>query len=108
VNVDIVHQAQTPQSAFYARMCKRTVALCGLPSFATLGDVTSVVRGGQLLDVFLRSVEHIAHVSFVREADAAQFYEHARKNDIYIKNKRVRNAVLCGNNILANSESGFR
>ncbi|RWA13876.1 hypothetical protein EKO27_g1257 [Xylaria grammica] len=33
--------------------------------------------------------EHIASVSFVREEDAVRFYEHARKNDIYIKNKRV-------------------
>ncbi|KAJ2984574.1 hypothetical protein NUW58_g5990 [Xylaria curta] len=73
----------------YARTCKRTVLLCGLPAFTTLGDVTSVVRGGQLLDVFLRSAEHIASVSFVREDDAIQFYDNARKNDIYIKSKRI-------------------
>ncbi|KAI1355794.1 hypothetical protein F5Y01DRAFT_153161 [Xylaria sp. FL0043] len=73
----------------YARMCKRTVVLCGLPAFTTLGDVTSVVRCGRLLDVFLRSAEHMASVSFVREEDAVRFYEHARKNDIYVKNKRV-------------------
>ncbi|KAI0550210.1 hypothetical protein F4679DRAFT_543362 [Xylaria curta] len=86
VHTDSLHQ--TPQP-FYARICKRTVLLCGLPAFTTLGDVTSVVRGGQLLDVFLRSAEHIASVSFVREDDAVQFYEHGRRNDIYIRNKRV-------------------
>lgn len=86
MHTDSLHHKPQP---LYARMCKRTVALCGLPVFTTLGDVTSVVRGGQLLDVFLRSAEHIASVSFVREDDAVQFYEHARKNDIYIKNKRV-------------------
>ncbi|KAI1757822.1 hypothetical protein F4782DRAFT_480159 [Xylaria castorea] len=86
MHTDSLHQKPQP---LYARMCKRTVALCGLPAFATLGDVTSVVRGGRLLDVFLRSAEHIASVSFVREDDAVQFYEHARKNDIYIRNKRV-------------------
>ncbi|KAI0428617.1 hypothetical protein F5Y09DRAFT_343529 [Xylaria sp. FL1042] len=73
----------------YARMCKRTIVFCGLPTFTNLGDVTSVVRCGRLLDVFLRSAEHIASISFVREEDAVRFYEHARKNDIYIKNKRV-------------------
>ncbi|KAI3337057.1 hypothetical protein HD806DRAFT_475528 [Xylariaceae sp. AK1471] len=82
-------QTQTTQPTLYARMCKRTIALCGLPSLTTLGDVTSVVRGGQLLDVFLRSAEHIASVSFVREEDAVRFYEHSRKNDLYIRNKRV-------------------
>ncbi|KAI0976002.1 hypothetical protein F4678DRAFT_415517 [Xylaria arbuscula] len=73
----------------YARICQRTIIFCGLPAFTTLADVTNVVRCGRLLDVFLRSAEHIASVSFVREEDAVQFYEHARKNDIYIKNKRV-------------------
>ncbi|KAI0191301.1 hypothetical protein EV127DRAFT_72938 [Xylaria flabelliformis] len=86
VHTGSLHQIPQP---LYARMCKRTVALCGLPAFTTLGDVTSVVRGGQLLDVFLRSAEHIASVSFVREDDAIQFYEHSRRNDIYIRNKRV-------------------
>ncbi|KAI0448057.1 hypothetical protein F4803DRAFT_496306 [Xylaria telfairii] len=86
MHTDSLHPKSQP---LYARMCKRTIALCGLPVFTTLGDVTSVVRGGQLLDVFLRSAEHIASVSFVREDDAVQFYEHARKNDIYIKNKRI-------------------
>ncbi|KAI0905028.1 hypothetical protein F4823DRAFT_158495 [Ustulina deusta] len=85
-HIDPFHQIQKP---IYPRMCKRTIALCGLPTFATLGDVTSVVRCGRLLDVFLRSAEHIASVSFVQEEDAVRFYEHARKNDIYIKNKRV-------------------
>ncbi|KAI1132940.1 hypothetical protein F5Y10DRAFT_229759 [Nemania abortiva] len=88
VHMDSFHSTQRPQP-LYARMCKRTVTLCGLPPFTTLGDVTGVVRGGQLLDVFLRNVEHTASVSFVREDDATRFYEHARKNDIYIKNKRV-------------------
>ncbi|KAI0417624.1 hypothetical protein F5X98DRAFT_339901 [Xylaria grammica] len=88
VHIDSFHQIHKPQP-LYARMCKRTIALCGLPTFTTLEDVTSVVRCGILLDVFLRSTEHIASVSFVREEDAVRFYEHARKNDIYIKNKRV-------------------
>lgn len=70
-------------------MCRRTIALCGLPSLTTLGDVTGVVRGGQLLDVYLRNAEHTASISFVQEEDAIRFYEYARKNDIYIKNKRV-------------------
>ncbi|KAI1116124.1 hypothetical protein F5Y14DRAFT_408147 [Nemania sp. NC0429] len=87
-HVDSLYPAQKPQ-LHHMRICKRTIVLCGLPPIVTLGDVTGVVRGGQLLDIFLRSVEHTASVSFVREDDAARFYEHARRNDIYIRNKRV-------------------
>jgi len=90
VHIDSFSQGHISQPAFLPRMCKRTIALCGLPSYTTLGDVTSAVRGGQLLDVYLRSTDHTALVSFVREEDASQSYEHARKNGIYIKNKRVR------------------
>lgn len=81
------HQPRKAQP--HARICNRTVNFCGLPPFTTLADVTSVVRGGKLLDVFLRNTEHVASVSFVQENDAAQFYDHARKNDIYIRNKRI-------------------
>ncbi|KAI0104185.1 hypothetical protein GGR51DRAFT_522743 [Nemania sp. FL0031] len=88
VHIDSFHSTQKPRPP-YARICKRTITFCGLPPFATLADVTGVVRGGQLLDVFLRSAEHTASVSFVREEGATRFYEHSRKNDIYIKNKRV-------------------
>ncbi|KAI0199697.1 hypothetical protein F4808DRAFT_431763 [Astrocystis sublimbata] len=85
-NVDSLRPKSQPS---YARMCNRTVSFSGLSALTTLADVTSVVRGGQLLDIFIRNAEHTALVSFVHEDDAVQFYEYARKNDIYIKNKRV-------------------
>ncbi|KAI1186865.1 hypothetical protein F5B17DRAFT_402077 [Nemania serpens] len=87
-HVDTFHPAQKPRPQ-YVRMCKRTIALCGLPPFVTLADVTGIMRGGQLLDIYLRGAEHTASVSFVQEEDAVRFYEHARRNDIYIRNKRV-------------------
>ncbi|RYP15212.1 hypothetical protein DL765_005851 [Monosporascus sp. GIB2] len=82
-------QSQNAQRPQYARMCRRTIALTGLPDQTTHKDVTNVVRGGMLLDIFLRVAEHVALVSFLREEDAVRFYNHARKNYIYIKNKRV-------------------
>ncbi|KAI1180349.1 hypothetical protein F4777DRAFT_574110 [Nemania sp. FL0916] len=88
VQIDSLHPTQKPQIP-YARVCRRTITFAGLPPYTTLGDVTDVVRGGQLLDVFLRSAEHTASISFVREDDAVRFYEHTRKNDIYIRNKRI-------------------
>ncbi|RYP38924.1 hypothetical protein DL766_000733 [Monosporascus sp. MC13-8B] len=82
-------QSQNSQRPQYARMCRRTIALTGLPDQTTHKDVTNVVRGGMLLDIFLRAAEHVALVSFLREEDAVRFHDHARRNDIYIKNKRV-------------------
>ena len=81
-----VHNSQRPQ---YPRLCRRTITFAGVPDNASLKDITDVVRGGMLLDVFLRTTDHVAIVSFLHEEDAVRFYEHARKHDIYIKNKRV-------------------
>lgn len=106
VHIDSLHPTQKPQPN-YMRMCKRTIALCGLPPFVTLGDVTGVVRGGQLLDIYLRGAEHTASVSFVQEDDAVRFYEHAKRNDIYIRNKRVCNPILRINITIAKVGLGF-
>ncbi|ORY63537.1 uncharacterized protein BCR38DRAFT_410443 [Pseudomassariella vexata] len=74
---------------YFARSCKRTVVLAGLPDSTTHLDVTKVVRGGLILEVYLRAAEHAALVSFLREEDAVRFFDHARKNDLYINHKRV-------------------
>ncbi|KAI0023245.1 hypothetical protein F4780DRAFT_777025 [Xylariomycetidae sp. FL0641] len=81
-----IQGGQRPQ---YARMCKRTVTLIGLPETVTPWDVTEAVRGGLVLDLFLRTAERMALVSFLREDDAVRFYEYARTGDLFIKNKRV-------------------
>ncbi|RYP77692.1 hypothetical protein DL770_007038 [Monosporascus sp. CRB-9-2] len=63
-------QSQNAQRPQFARACRRTIALRGLPDQTTHKDVTKVVRGGMLLDIFLRAAEHVALVSFLREEDA--------------------------------------
>ncbi|KAI1500488.1 hypothetical protein F5X99DRAFT_236686 [Biscogniauxia marginata] len=73
----------------YPKICRRTISLSGLPDNTTHWDITSVVRGGLLLNVFVRAGDHIALVSFLHEEDAVRFHEHARKHNIYIKNKRI-------------------
>jgi hypothetical protein len=39
--------------------------------------------------VFLRTNERSAAVSFLHAADARKFFDHVRKQDMYIKNKRI-------------------
>ena len=45
-----------------------------------------MIRGGRLLDIFLRS-DRSATVSFIE--GAAEFLEYVRRNDIYLNAKRV-------------------
>ncbi|KAI0480845.1 hypothetical protein GGR56DRAFT_292395 [Xylariaceae sp. FL0804] len=81
-----MHNVERPH---YPRICRRTIALLGLAESTSHWDITSVIRGGQLLDIFIRFAERSANVSFLLEDDATRFYDHARKHDIYINNKRV-------------------
>ncbi|KAK3990172.1 hypothetical protein QBC44DRAFT_325782 [Cladorrhinum sp. PSN332] len=77
------------QSQHFERACDRTVHLHNLAEGTTHADITSAVRGGFLLEVFLRSHERTASVSFLNSADARKFLERVRRHDLYIKNKRV-------------------
>ncbi|KAK4193589.1 hypothetical protein QBC35DRAFT_445930 [Podospora australis] len=67
----------------------RSVQIVNLPEGTTYADVVNAIRGGQVLDVFLRSKERCASVAFVHPAHARNFMDHARRNDLYINNKRV-------------------
>lgn len=71
------------------KISRRTVNLGNLDKATTHGDVTAVVVGGPLLDVFLRTHDRIASVSFVDDEDANSFYQYAKKNDLYLRGKRV-------------------
>lgn len=78
----------------YARVCNRTILLCGLPDGAKHADIVNIVRGGLVLNIYIRAHEHIANVSFLREEDAVRFYEHARRYDLHLDNKRVSGSKL--------------
>lgn len=67
----------------YQKFCKRTVLLSNLPEGATHADVVDNVRGGMLLDIFLRSHDKAASVSFLEETQAQEFFRHVKRNDLY-------------------------
>ncbi|KAK1980564.1 hypothetical protein LZ30DRAFT_594568 [Colletotrichum cereale] len=73
----------------FERMATRTILMTNLAEGTTHADVTDVVRGGQLLDIFLRTHDRSAQVSFVHGSDARAFIEHTRRHDLYIRHKRV-------------------
>ncbi|KAL2752566.1 hypothetical protein ACRALDRAFT_2068951, partial [Sodiomyces alcalophilus JCM 7366] len=78
-----------PSRTQYERVATRTVLLYNLPEGTTHADITSAVRGGQLLDIFLRAHDRSAQVSFLKSADAKAFYDHVRRHDLYIRHRRV-------------------
>jgi hypothetical protein len=78
----------------YAKNAKRTIQLFNLPEAATHADITNVVRGGMLLDIYLRSNDRIAAVSFLEEDQAQDFFHHVKRNDLYIRGKRVGAPLL--------------
>ncbi|PSS03778.1 hypothetical protein BD289DRAFT_457651 [Coniella lustricola] len=73
----------------HERQCAPSLVLSGLTKVTTHADITEAVRGGQLLDVFLKVHERSAAISFVQSADAQAFLDYVRRHDLYIKHKRV-------------------
>ena len=73
----------------YQRQDQRTLLLKGLSDRATHKDITNVVRGGAVLDLYLRAYDRTANVSFVEGSAAQAFMAHARRKDIYMHGKRV-------------------
>ena len=88
---------------FYARSEQRTFMLKGLSEKTTHKDIIGFLRGGTILDVFLRPNERNASVSFVEGSSAQQFMNYARRNDIYVHGKRVRWSFAMQYMVLANA-----
>ncbi|KAH8732385.1 hypothetical protein GQ44DRAFT_766525 [Phaeosphaeriaceae sp. PMI808] len=65
---------------------QRTVLITNLSERTTHKDLAGVIRGGRLLDIFLRT-DRSATVSFVE--GAADFLSHTKRNDIYLHTKRL-------------------
>ncbi|KAK0385793.1 hypothetical protein NLU13_6970 [Sarocladium strictum] len=83
--VDIEDLPRTP----IARHAKRSLRLDNLTIATGISDIAAAIRGGQLLEIYQRYKEKAAIVSFVHEHEAQAFYDHVRKNDLYIKSKRI-------------------
>lgn len=69
---------------------KRTLYLTKLPDNITYGKIFGVIRGGAVVDVWMKSSDHAASVSFVECSAAERFYQYSKKNDIYIDGRRVQ------------------
>lgn len=77
---------------------RRTLFFSNLPKDATYSDLVAVVRGGALVDVWMKESDRCASVSFINPADADAYLRYAKKNEIFIGGCRVSpssNALSC-------------
>lgn len=65
---------------------QRTILITNLSDRTTHKDLAEIIRGGRLLDIFLRN-DRSANISFVE--GAADFLAYAKRNDIYLHTKRL-------------------
>ncbi|QSZ35064.1 hypothetical protein DSL72_007928 [Monilinia vaccinii-corymbosi] len=77
------------QRPTYQKFAQRTVQLFNLPEGTTHADICDAVRGGMLLDIYLRAYDNVASVSFLEQAHANEFFRYVKRNDLYIRSKRV-------------------
>lgn len=73
----------------YAREEKRTILVKNLSDRTTHLDIVQIARGGLVLDIYLRSNERNASISFVEGISAQKFMNYIKRNDVYIHGKRV-------------------
>lgn len=81
-----------PARQRYEKFAKRTIVLTNIPDVTTHADVANVVRGGLVLEIYLRWDRpngRAACISFLEAAHAHEFFQYAKRNDVYIRGKRV-------------------
>ncbi|KAG5922950.1 hypothetical protein E4U42_005119 [Claviceps africana] len=71
------------------REALRTVQLYNLPQDTTLAEITSVVRGGFLVDIHLKRKSKTASLSFLHSKDARAFYDYVQTNPPHIKGAKL-------------------
>ncbi|KAK2747829.1 hypothetical protein FQN55_004705 [Onygenales sp. PD_40] len=67
----------------------RTVLLKGLSERTTHRDIVAAVRGGALVDIFLRARDRQASISFAEGRAAQEFLAYAKRQDLYILDKLI-------------------
>ena len=74
---------------YYERDEQRTIVARNLHERTTHKDIVDCLRGGTVLDIYLRANDRSANISFVEGQHAQNFMKYIKRNDIYIHDKRV-------------------
>ena len=81
----------------FAKLEQRTIFAKNLSDRTTHKDIVDFVRGGLVLDIYLRSNERSASISFVEGSAAQEFMNYVKRNDIYVHGKRVCHPFILQN-----------
>ncbi|KAL8832170.1 MAG: hypothetical protein Q9170_004987 [Blastenia crenularia] len=73
----------------FSKLDQRTILFKNLSDKVTHQDIVNVVRGGLLLDLYIRSQDKTANVSFVHGTAAQGFMAYVKRNDVYIHGRRL-------------------
>lgn len=80
-DLDDVETAQPTRDA------QRSIYFKGLSDRVTYKDLTDVIRGGKILDIHINKKDRTARVAMLD--GAAEFLAHVKRDDLYVKTKRV-------------------
>ncbi|KAJ9607792.1 hypothetical protein H2200_007871 [Cladophialophora chaetospira] len=90
IQEELMAAAQVDEQEFNENTTvRRSLVITGLSGATTLHSVAKVLRGGMILEMYLRKRYSAAHVSFVDPVAAEKFFEFAQTNEIYIQGKKV-------------------
>jgi hypothetical protein len=67
----------------------RSLELRNLPTHTTHLDLTNAIRGGALLEIYLRHTDHCARITFVSPASAHHFLARSKRVGFVVGNRRV-------------------
>ncbi|KAL8762606.1 MAG: hypothetical protein Q9184_001407 [Pyrenodesmia sp. 2 TL-2023] len=82
-------KSDRPSYSRMERMDQRSIVFRNLSDRTTHQDILNIVRGGPLLDIYLRIQDKSAIVSFVHGSAAKEFFTYLKRNDVYIHSRRV-------------------
>ncbi|KAH8691224.1 hypothetical protein BGW36DRAFT_304866 [Talaromyces proteolyticus] len=68
---------------------QRTIEIKGLPERATHLDLLNAIRGGAVLEMYLRLFDRSARVSFTEPASAREFMNNVKNDGLYVSGKKV-------------------
>jgi hypothetical protein len=95
---------QEEEEVYHDNHEDRSIVVRGLPQQTCLADVVKVIRGGVVLNMYLRPRDRTAHIAFVDPIAAEKFIIHSKRSDIYVKGKRV--CLVLPMNLLLLTKSG--
>ena len=77
------------EKPYFARLDQRTITINNITDRTTHKDLAAIIRGGMVLDMYIRPQERCANISFLDGAAAKAFMSHVKRHDVYLHDRRL-------------------